>query len=737
MSPAKATRPGFRQSMAGPAGNGQTDQAAINLFHPIYHGFSYGIGCRVDIERLLPVDLAEEDDEELIDNFSEPPVWVERFSPLAVQVGDQVIRGKNPSDLMLKIYRMMFELFSGIGRFIDSCVAQNSGSAMRVPFMSLAIDPDALHHIIEADYESGETTYANLMKLFGKGTLAPCLTVPFHVMMPCLESDAAIRLCARSSFIFYSRILKLYSEFLASNGENGLMVLPYWLPEGAYSERVLTILREEFNEFCRREKLGVAHLLILLDNHQADFPENDVLMKSWNQLGGPNGHHNGNGNGRAARAKAKNPDLHDGVGNISVLFRDRSFSDWVTRANPSVKKLLDRTIAKVDSDINQQNVHYGWSHFEELEAIAFNPRSIINFQQKLVKLTELGYLPLSPDFYVRGKLRGEFGCTDNEPQTVKVLDGSAGNGWDVENARDLSRWYGLPSENGDAAELKPHPYDRVIGEGEKVHESGNPCWKVAWHRARRRCLHALVGDLETLTGGMAEILGDLTGQKSAEKRVGNVHDFLAHYTYVYWREHFIQHDLAEADINIHELCAKYLRNGVKGQVEAAEAATAGAAAQAIFFALESGRSTGTSWENMDQRAFYQNVSMLTLAMINAIYVYHWQGDTKAARKMLGLLKEELLDFEGAYERHDIAKLGVSASAWKNTIRSEVADSKDNVVRRAALRLAARHLRPLGFTKDFTRQDANSTTNVGHIWSAESPRDSFGYENPYFCGVAEE
>ncbi|MCE5229669.1 hypothetical protein LLG95_08745 [bacterium] len=726
--------------MSAPTASGQADQAAINLFHPIYHGFTYGIGCRVDIERLLPVSLEDEDDEELIDNFSEPPVWVERFSPLAAQIGDQVVRGRNPSELMLKIYRTMFDLFAGIGRFIDSCVAQNSGSGLRVPFMSLAIDPDALHHIIEADYESGDTTYVNLMKLFHHGTLAPCLTSPFHVMLPCLESDAEIRMCARSSFIFYSRVLKLYSEFLEENGESGLMVLPYWLPEGAFSDRVLRILREEFSDFCRREKLGTAHLMILLDNHQADFPENDVLMKSWNQLvvAPHNGNgHNGNGNGRSTRARAKNADLHEGFQQISVLFRDRGFSDWVTRANPSVKKLLDRTIAKVDSDINQQNVHYGWSHYEELEAISYNPRSIINFQQKLVKLTELGYLPLSPDFYVRGKLRGEFGCTEVEPQAIHVHNDSAGNGWNTENARDLSRWFGTATNGSGKPALVARPYERLVSEGTKVQEPGNPCWKVAWDRARRRCVAAVMGDLETAEGGMAVVLGDMTGQKAADKRSANVQDFLAHYTYVYWREHFIQHDLAEADINVHELGSKYLRAGSKGQFDPTSAAIAGAAAQAIFFCMESGRSTGIGWENMDQRAFYQNVAMLTLAMINAIYVHHWLGDTKAARKLLALLKEELLDFEGAYERHNLAELGVTPQQWKAAIKSEVADSKDNVVRRAALRLAARHLRPLGYTKDFTRQDANSTTNVGHIWSAETCRENFCYENPYFCGVAEE
>jgi hypothetical protein len=142
LSPAKATRPGFRHSLASADDPRLTDQNAINLFHPIYHGFTFPIGCRIDIERILPANLDEADTEELVDVFSEPPVWMERLSPLAVQIGDQVIRGRNAPDLMLKVYRMMFDLFGGIGRFIESTVAQNTGEGVRFPFMSLCVDPE-------------------------------------------------------------------------------------------------------------------------------------------------------------------------------------------------------------------------------------------------------------------------------------------------------------------------------------------------------------------------------------------------------------------------------------------------------------------------------------------------------------------------------------------------------------------------------------------------------------------
>jgi len=732
LSPAKATRPGFRQSIG--VNDGQlSDQSTINLFHPIYHSFTYPIGCRIDVERILPADIDGEDDEELVDNFSEPPVWIERFSPLAVQIGDQVLRGKNAPDLMLKLYRLMFDLFQGIGRFIDSTINQSLGHSGRFPFMSLTIDPDTIHRIIEADFEQGETTYPALLRLFGEGYISPCLTTPFHVLLPRLASDSEIRVCIRSAFIFYLRIIRIYTDFLEANGESGLTVVPFWLPEGAVSSRVVDILNEEFEAFCKREKLRNGHLVLLLDNHQANFHENDVLMKSWNQIVARRG---ANGNGRL-RKRERDESLHEGVQRISVLFRDRTFSDWVIHANPSVKKLLDRTIAKVDSDINQQNVHYGWGHFEELESMTFTPRAIINFQQKLVKLTELGYLPLSPDFYIRGKLRGEFGCTHNEPQVLEMPPASVGNGWNLSNATCFGRWDGLRQnpETG-AWELDARPYERPGDNGARETMKGNPCWKIAWNRAREACYRAVVGDLAQLKGGMAEVLAGLSGQTDPDKARRNVEDFLANYTYVYWREFFIQHDMAEADINIIEIVNKHLRAGVKGELAEADCARAGAAAQAIFFALESGRSMGSGWENMDQRSFYQNVVMLTLAICNAMYVHHWMGQKAQARKLLSLLQTELLDFENAYTRHNLAEFGVSQKDWKEAIRSEVSECRDNVVRRAALRIAARHLRPLGYTREFTRQDANITTNVGHMWSIESCRENFCYENTAFCGVLE-
>ncbi len=733
MSPAKATRPGFRQSIGSTVSDGSKPEVPpINLFHPVYHSFTNHVGSRIDVDRIWPIQLRDEDTEDLIDLFSAPPEFIDRLAPVSVQLGDRIVHGRNWTELMIKVYRQSLGLFDHIGRFIESRMRQGRTGLHKIPFTSLAVDPDTLHRIVEMDYETGDSTYNALMEQFSNGTVAPCVTTPFHCLLPLL-GESEIRLCARITFKFYDRIVKKYHAFLKRNNEDGLMVLPIWIPECAYHERIASIMREEFETYCKRERLGQPHLVFLLDCDQTEDIDHDIVMKSWNILKS-----NGNGaEGKPRRRRRKGAaGLHDGVNGTSVVFRDRNFSDWVAYANPSVKKLLDRTIAKVDSDLNKQDVHYGWAHFEELEAIAFSSKSITNFRQKLVKLTELGYVPLSPDFYVRGKLRGQLGYAESEPRNIKVRDNSAGPDW-LENSQTFTRWRGMRSVdgNGKTAVAADREYKRNTRDGD-IKEEGSQCWKLAWSLVRDKCVRSVTGDLETCKGGMAAVLASFVGAKGAGESCERVQDFLAAYTLVYWREHFIQHNLSEADINIHELANKHLRSPKARELSEADASICGAAAQAIFFCLDSGRTSGTRCENFDQRAIYQNVVMLTLALCNTAYIHHWLKDSRRARRSVDLIKTELIDFESSYERHKLAQLGVKRKDWELAIASHVAESNENVVKRASQRVAAVHLRPLGFTRDFSREDELKTVNVGHIWTDDIDNLNFKYENRLFCGVNE-
>ena len=101
------------------------------------------------------------------------------------------------------------------------------------------------------------------------------------------------------------------------------------------------------------------------------------------------------------------------------------------------------------------------------------------------------------------------------------------------------------------------------------------------------------------------------------------------------------------------------------------------------------------------------------------------------------MKVELLDFASAYHRHRLADYGVTEQEWRDSIKSLVDETEINIVTRATRRTAARHLRPLGYRKDFTREDEFLTSNCGHIWSAEVENTNYKWENKLFCGMREE
>ncbi|MCX7017482.1 MAG: hypothetical protein WCK47_14365 [bacterium] len=681
-----------------------------NQLHPVYHSLSYMPGSRIDLDLMLPVDLDAADLEDFIDQLSEPPKYHERISPVSTVIGTEVVRGKNWTEMMIKSYRVFLRIFSTVSFSLRQALADKFGERGMVPFTSVSIDPDTLHRIVELDYEHGENTYGSYMELFRSGVIAPCATAPFHVILPLLANDFDRRLVIRMGWLLYWKILRDYhNNVVAAQGEEQFVV-PFWLPECGYSKRTLEILHEEFLRMTKAEKIRSPHLLILLDNGQAVTQDTDVLMKSWNQVkinGDP----------------------------VSVVFRDKNFSDWVTYSNPSVKKLIDRTIAKVDSALNSEGVDYCWAHVEDVESLTFSPKSASNFEQKVVKLAQLSYLTMSPDFYVRRKINGKFGRARHEPQEARLRENTALNDWHT--TISLGRWEGVLDSNAPfklADENRPFIRRTKTG---KVQEIGPQCWKIAFSRARSICAQELKGDPETLKGGFLEILADICGVKDQAVLKRNIGAFLTHFTFIHWREHFIQHDMSEADIQLANLVDDYLMKDCRKRLREQNYVMAGVAAQGYYFVLDSYRSQATYWENLDQRAMYENVVMLTLAFRNLIYMRHWEGRAADAKKLVELVKIELFGFKNGYERYRLADYGVTEKEWFDSLRSSVEESDFNIVERAARRTAARHLRPLGYRKDFSAEDEEITTNAGHIWSAEIENSNYKWENKLFCGLREE
>lgn len=685
----------------------------MNQLHPVYHGYSFQAGSRIDVNRSLPGDLDDADIDELLDQISEPPRYIERICPVNTVIGNEIVRGKNWSEMMMKSYRTFLRLFTSISYYVRQALSERFSERGMVPFMSAVIEPDTLHRMLELDYEQGENAYAMLMEFYRTGVLAPAATAPFHVILPLLDNDFDRRLCIRMGLEFYWPMIMEYHEYVRTVLGEPRFIVTYWLPECGYSEGTVRILLEEFHAMCKADGISDGHLVLLLDSQQAVDRDNDILMKSWNYI---------------KVGDKKEP--------VSVLFRDRGFSEWVTYSNPSVKKLIDRTIAKVDSELNEENIDYCWSHYEDIESLAFSPKSASNFEQKVVKLTQLSYLAVSPDVFVRRKMNQKFGGNRHEPMEVRLKENTGWNDWHTNIS--LGRWEGVLDSNSPFRLVDENrPFVRRTRTG-KIHEIGPQCWKIAFNKARSNCTQAIKGDPDTLKGGFLEVLANICGAKDVEVARRNINQFLMHFAFILWREHFLQHhEMSEADVHIQELVDRYLMDGVKKRLKDEDYVMAGVAAQGYFWALESHSGYSTHYENMDQRSVYDSVTILVAAISNLLFLLRWTKKPQEEKRIFELMKSELIDFKSGYLRYCLADYGVTEQEWTDSLKSSIEESPLNIVERATRRVAARHLRPLGYRKEFTREDENLTTNVGHVWNAEVENSNYKWENKLYCGLREE
>lgn len=692
---------------------------AMNLLHPIFHTHSHLIGSRVDLDLELPVDLDDEDIVDLIDDLSDPPKWEERLAPVGVTIKRETLRGRNWTELLARVYGHCARMYTSIMVFVRQTLQNNLRVEDMLPFTSLDIEPDAFNRTIELDYEIGENTYQRLIRMYGKGVVAPVVSMPFHPVLPLLRSDYDRRLIVRIAIEFFWPILRRYHAFMRKAHGDDLFVTSVQLPEGAFTIEIIQLIYEEFVAACDARGVKDPQLVFLLDNRQAIFRDNDQLMKSWN----------------AVRIYEDRNDF------AYVVFRDFGFSHWVEMANPSVKKLLDRTIAKVDAGLNDRGVDYAWSHFDDIEALVTSEKSAANFEQKIVKLIELGYVPVSPDVFVRRKLTEDFGAADFEPQVIRLESGTCWSGWDGEHV-GFSRWTGLreDEETGETVVDKSRPYTRRVKNG-RVTDAGSASWKIGFSRVRDHLVDLAMGDSDELgeedCGGMLGVLAGLVPSDDPDIICENVTKFLVSYSYIYWREHFLQHsEISEADIMLDELARENLGAGCDDEVEDESIVIAATAAQAYYLALDSYRSCSTHPENFDQRGTYGSALTLTLSLCNAAYVYRWLDREDDEKEIVAAIKEELIDFAGAYKRYDLKQYGVERKHWDDAIASVLEDSKLDLVQRAARRAAAKRLRPLGYKRDFPANDEFLTTSCGHLWKSEIEASNYLWENRLFCGVRE-
>jgi hypothetical protein len=404
-----------------------------------------------------------------------------------------------------------------------------------------------------------------------------------------------------------------------------------------------------------------------------------------------------------------------------------------------VKKLLDRTIAKVDAELNAQGVDYCWSHFEELETLFISPKAVMNFEQKLTKLTELGYLPTSPDAFVRRKMAGKWGQAGDEPRRVMPAEGSAWGTWIGETGDEphMGRWLG--TRQTEEGETLVEPVRKIVRpgaeEGQEIVEKHPQCWKLGFQEVLTELATHVRGNPDTFEGGVIGILRDLIPGKSDKIIRRNIEHFLESWALCHWSEHFIQHEMSEAEINVPDLVDERLLSGCRGKLTEKQRVHAAVAAQTYFFSLESRRSSGFAWECIDNRGTYQAALMASMAMINLIYLHRWRKKKKLEKESHDLFRDTLINFDNQFKRLRMAEFGIRETDWKRAVASHIPESKENAVTRAAKRAAARHLRGLGYR--YPAADAQLTTGVGHLYQPEIAHGNYRWDNAEFCGVPED
>ena len=679
----------------------------MNLLHPISHCHIFQHGSRVDLDLTLPTNPSKSDINDLLEIFSEHPLFIEHISPVSTIIANQSVNGNNWSDMMVNGYKVLGKIFHNITGYVKQSLQDHFGERGMVPFLSFDIDPDSLHRRIQMDTEKGENTFIRFCDLFYSGIVSPTITVPFQPILPILPEDYDVRLLVRIGFNFFMPLCRSYMDFLQEVHKDDNFVVSFWIPEGGYNRRIGEIIYDEFERKCKEEEIKKYHLIFLLDCLQAKDADSDRVMKHWNIL------------------KLKDNQI------VSVIFKNKIFSDWVATSNPSVKKLLDKTLAKVDADLNKIEIDYCWSHFETIESLTQSPKAAANFEQKISKFVELDYLSVAPDIFIRRKIAGLFRKANYEPLVVEIQENTAWSDW--HEKLSLGRWEGTLNSNADFKIVdEHHSYDVNLKSGKIETKPGFQCWKIGFNKVRNHLAGIVKGDPRTYKGGVLEILYNLAPGKNDAHKKELVDDFLFKYSYLYWREYFLQHDYTEADLNAESLVEDVLCGNTRKNLSRLEILIALMCAQAYYFALDSYRCTATFWENLDQRNMYQNVMMLTLSIVYLIYIYHWTNHKQKIEFVLNEMKENLFKFENAYQKYSLADYGVTELEWNESLEPEIPNCDINLISRVSRRIATKHLLPLNIP-GLDKKDLNLPTITGHIWNGETNNLNFRWKNRFYCG----
>ena len=691
-------------------------------FHPLFHCWTTLPTAVVDVEHsALPADIWDcEDVEAVLDFVSAPPCFHERMTQVGAHLSSGLLRGRNVSDLVSRSYPVIFDRVRKIHSY--SCSLETSqlppGTGRSAPTFSLAFAPEDMQRLIDLDLEVADNHFSSYLQLLSDGAVSPVVLLPFHCLFPMIE-DFDKRVAIRAGLEIFWPLLERFHQSMERLCGRHPMIIPVQFPQFAVDGACLKILCQEVALKARNTKTENPQVLLLLDHMQVENSELDVQMRAL---------------GRIDLAKAGL-----GTGTVWTMLTDAPFSSWVVANLPSLKRVIDRIIAKMEKDWEQKGLDYAWTCGEPLEELLHSEKSLDAFEERFAKLHQLGHIPASPDFYLRAKLMGRYKRLPNEPQEIALKQQSARNDWSPEMP-SLGRWMGFY----DSTMMVPFVnFSRpVTNKATGAVTSGAQGWKIAWHFTREKIVQRLRGRCVKASGGFFGILSDLVGDEATELpvRKRNVQEFLGRYCMAYYRDIFVQQKWSDADCHVRELCVSLTKETGR-ELTDEELAMAGVAAQGYYLMQSARSSMAVHWEQMDQSAMFDAVVRLMAAVRNYCCLCRWLGRHEEVNEIFALVRESLFEFEQFYDRGRLGDYGVTQREWQESLQSQVEEDSLNIVARASRFAAASQLKKFGFR--FRDDDPPVVTDrwvgtaCGHIWSPECAQSYLKWENKQYCGVTEE
>lgn len=689
-----------------------------NLMHPIEHSVSRQSGCYIDIHEEYEKGVKKHDSKATYENLSNPPFFIERYSPVSTEVNGENILGTNFTRMMLKAHSKFMELMNEAS-LQNKILIKKMGENAFVPYLGIAYDPATLHKALDIEFETGTKIYRNYMHLLESGILNPTITFPFHSILPLLESEYDLKFMIRTGIEFYMPLIKRSHKYAFEKLGEKRFVVGVWFPECAYTNRIGELTAEIFYELAKENGLDRCQLFFMFDAGQSTEQNKDELIKRLNYV-------------------------KLGKYRIWAYFRENYFSNWLCFQNPSIKKVLDKTLAKLNTDPQKNIAEYIWCHFFEYDALIHSKKSAINFKNIIVKFFETQYLPLSPDEYLRRKLLKIYLSFNYEPAQTEIVDNTSwvsSATWG-DNDYQLTRWSGL-RVNEDEKTVCDHPKEitrieldadnNPIMDGKEIKIDSrlvSQCWKIAINSAKQEIIDFIRGDVETGKGGIFDIFAKFVAPENLQEEVLNL---LVAYQKLYFKEHFIY--LLNSTFDLKKLITENLTLKKK-RLAQKDLNAIGFALRSYYMAMEATRSSAVHWENFDNQYVYQASVFMTLSLINLSYSYNLQGMTKEKDAAIKMIEDVLVHFENSYDRYQLKGYKVLKKEFNETLKPTVEGTKYNVVTRAARRVAAIHLLREGKCDFLTEKDKELNAYTDHVWNGELHRANIEWEEPNFCSHLE-